>query len=148
MLGGVATVFHSATPPIHSRSAQSTSRKTGACRMHAPLESSAATANDTSSEMPLAAATASNHGKRQLKQRLSHPTSRLAKWPVSPFVLAFVPGTTRSTPTGCDCLAATPPKPVHGRNHTQAKLLLRPHSQTSAFDTHPTKARTGDQAGG
>ena len=30
-LGGVATVFHSATPPIHSRSAQRTSRKTGAC---------------------------------------------------------------------------------------------------------------------
>jgi len=33
------------------------------------------------------------------------------KSPVSPFVVACVPGTTRSTPTGCDCLAATPPRP-------------------------------------
>jgi hypothetical protein len=131
-LGGVATVFHSATPPIHSRSAQRTSRKTGVCRMHAPLESPAATASDTSPEMPRTAATASNHRKRQLKQRPSHPTSRLAQWPVSPFVAAFlcrcnahsratvsgphheitltelqeVPGTTRNTPTGRDCLAA------------------------------------------
>jgi len=89
-LGGVATVFHSATPPIHSRSAQRTSRKTGVCRMHAPLESPAATASDTSPEMPRTAATASNHRKRQLKQRPSHPTSRLAQWPVSPFVAAFL----------------------------------------------------------
>ncbi len=30
-------------------------------------------------------------------------------------------------------LPRTPPSPVHGRDHAQARLLLRPHSQTSAF---------------
>jgi hypothetical protein len=139
------------------------SRKTGVCRMHAPLESPAATASDTSPEMPRTAATASNHRKRQLKQRPSHPTSRLAQWPVSPFVAAFL----IALPTFAGCrqtkkcpappvarrraataLPGTPPRPVHGRNHAPAQLLLRPHSQTPAFVTHPTKVRTGDQAGG
>jgi hypothetical protein len=40
-------------------------------------------------------------------------------WPVSPFVLAFVPGTTRSTPTGRDCLAA---------NTAQAHARLSPYA--------------------
>ena len=85
------------------------------------------------SQMPPPAATASNQGcldartknqspnsaslkpastvrravlKRRPGHRPSRPTFRPAKWPVSPFVLALVPGTTRSTPTGRDCLAA------------------------------------------
>jgi hypothetical protein len=147
-LANVATVFHSPTSPIHSRSAPRTSRKAGACRRHAPLASPAATASDTSPETPLAAATASCHGKRRLRQGPSRPTSRSAQWPVGPFVVALVPGTTRSTPTDCDCLAAMPPRPEHGRCRAQAQLLLGPHSQTPAFQS-PVRPETGtgDQAG-
>jgi hypothetical protein len=87
-LGGVATVFHSATPPIHSCSAHSTSKETGACSMHAPHAQSAAAANNTSPEMPLAAATASNQGFGQLgnspaarpSDRPSNGQSALSLW--------------------------------------------------------------------
>jgi hypothetical protein len=60
-------------------------------------------------------ATASCQGSWTTGASPSRPTSRSAKWPVSPFVVTFVPGTTRSTPTDCDCLAAMPPSPKHGR---------------------------------
>ena len=116
-LGGVATVFHSATPPIHSRSAHSTSKKTGACNLHAPHSPSAAAANDTSPEMPLAAATASNQGFTRLgNSPAARPSDRpllplpprltfhgpcrklpirvsigSKKWPVSPFVVVSCP---------------------------------------------------------
>jgi len=78
---------------------------------------------------------------RRPRQRPSRPTSRPAEWPVSPFVVTNVPGTTRSTPTDCDCLAATPPRPEHGHDHAQVQLLLRPHSQTSAFES-PARPRS------
>ncbi len=141
LVGGVATVFHSATPPIHSCSARSTSEKTGACSTHAPLNSSAAAAKDTSPEMPLAAATASCQGFWRLGQRPSRPTFRSAtengQSALSSWHLCPAPSV--STPTGRDCLAATPPRLARDLHHALTRLLLRPHSQTSAFDTYPTK---------
>ncbi len=126
-LGGVATVFHSATPPIHSRSAQPTSRKIGACIMHAPLESSAATASGTSPEMPIAAATASNHGSWTTGATPQPPDLSIRN-ASQPFRCGIVPGTTRSTPTGRDCLAANTAragawsKPCPASTSTQAPL--------------------------
>ena len=82
--------------------------------------------------------------------------------PVSPFVVALstaLPAIARNKQTkkcpappvarqrAATALPRRPPRPAHGRNHAQAQLLLRPHSQTSAFVTYPTKVRTGDQAG-
>ena len=153
MIGGVATVFHSATPPIHSCSAQKTSRKTGECRRthhsdrRSPLQ---ATPLPRCRRQPQPHPTTDNGVRDKCRSR---PTSRLAQWPVSPFVVVFsiTPPTSASreikmcpappvnTPTSRDCLAAIPPGSAHSRNHVLTQLLLRPHSQTSAFDTYPTK---------
>jgi hypothetical protein len=166
-LGGVATVFHSATPPIHSRSAHSTSKKTGACIMRAPLDSSATAANHTSPEMPPAAATASCQGFWRLGQPPSRPTFRPAIAPATakvdfprlmpqianprqyrkqemasqPFRRGFVSSTTCNTPTGRDCLAATPPRFARGSHHARARLLIRPHSQSRAFSCRRVPVR-------
>ena len=159
-LGGVATVFHSATPPIHSRSAHSTSKKTGACNLHAPLHSSAAAANDTSPEMPLAAATASNQGFTRLGNSPAAPTFRSAIAPATakvdfprpmpqianprqyrkqemasqPFRRGFVSSTTCNTPTGRDCLAATPPRFARGSHHARSPAPTQaPLPESSIF---------------
>jgi hypothetical protein len=87
----------------------------------------------------------------------ARPSDR-PQWPVSPFVLVSPPaGTSRQTgvarhhpysaPTGRDCLAATPPGNTATYDVAVIRLLLGPHSQTSAFDTCPTETGTGDQAG-
>jgi len=130
-----APVLHSAPPPIHSCSAQSTSAKTGACRMHAPLESSAAAARDTSPEVPLTAATASDQGFSATEATPQPPDLSTGQSQSALSLWRMCPAPPVSTPTDCDCLAATPPRPVHGHDHAQAQLLLRPHSQTSAFES-------------
>jgi hypothetical protein len=75
--------------------------------------------------------------------------SRRVKRPVGPFVVASVPGTTRSTQTSpplpCSVLARhqsrLPPGP--------SRLLLGPHSRTMAFESRGRpRPRTGNHAGG
>ena len=74
-------------------------------------------------------------------QRPSRPTFRSAtengQSALSSWHLCPAPSV--STPTGRDCLAATPPRLARDLHHALTRLLLRPHSQTSAFDTYPTK---------
>ena len=66
-------------------------KKPSRASLHAPHQSPAAAASDTSPEMPLATATASCQGSRRPRQRPSRPTFRPAQWPVSPFVVALCP---------------------------------------------------------
>jgi hypothetical protein len=79
-------------------------------------------------------------------QALNRPTFRSAimmTWPVSPFVVAHVSGTTRNTPTGRDCLAATTLRSARSSRYEFPRLLLRPHSQTSEFLESPPRPNGG-----
>ena len=139
-LGGVATVFHSATPPIHNCSAHSTSKKTGACNMHAPLNRQPLLQK---TPLPRCRLQPQPHPAKDSGDRGNAPAARPSDRPrngqsaLSSWHLCPAPSV--STPTGRDCLAATPPRLARGFHHAQPRLLLRPHSQSSAFDTYPTK---------
>ena len=53
-----------------------------------------------------------------------------------------------NTPTGRDCLAATPPGFARGFRRELHQLLIRPHSQTPGFQSPARpKAGTGNQPG-
>jgi hypothetical protein len=93
-LGGVAPVFHSRTPPIHSRSARPSFTKTMVCES-TRLECRSAAVSGVSPEMPLTAAAASYHGIWQPEPcsgcrdlSTGHCQSALSSLPI-------VPGTTR-----------------------------------------------------
>jgi hypothetical protein len=134
--------------------------------LHAPLHSPAAAASDASPETPLATATASSQGFldvrttcRRFQPLTGRPRLLAMQYPRAteatpqppdlptglkasqPFRTGIVPGTTRKHANG-------PRLPCRGHRPsscmvctTPARLLLRPHSQTSAFDTCPTKGR-------
>ena len=53
-------------------------------------------------------------------------------WPVSPFVVAKYVGTTRYTPTGCDCLAA------HGTDYCRARTFALATVRFPDFYLSPT----------
>ena len=180
---------------------RSTSRKTGVCRRHTPCRSSVATASDTSSETPRAAATASCQGSWATGVTLPPPDLSIGPMASQPFrrgCLAPVachatsaatgqdvyahavtcepcPAPPVSTPAGCDCLAATPPRPEHAHDKDMsspastwaplpdfsvcpARLSSRRGRLLSARcwaaiadatdpSTYLTQIRTGDQAG-
>ena len=78
----------------------------------------------------IAPATAKVDFPRPMPQIANPRQYRKQEMASQPFRRGFVPSTTCNTPTGRDCLAATPPRFARGSHHARARLLLRPHSQS------------------